>query len=92
VTRKDFCNWNRMEPSCSTKRPCPNAATGKALARLGRAISTLVPFSTLAHQSTFLLSSSGGGLPGRLATRTESRRLFYFGETPAWLGRQAIST
>ena len=48
------------------------------LARLGSVLSTLVPFTSSCHQSTFFLSSSGGGLPGRLATLTESRRPFYF--------------
>src|SRR2546430_16302234 len=48
------------------------------LARLGRSPGTLVPFPSFCHPSTFFLSSSGGGLPGRLATLTESRRPFYF--------------
>src|SRR6266536_5198213 len=48
------------------------------LARLGSSFSTLVPFTSFGHPSTLFLSSSGGGLPGRLATLTESRRPFYF--------------
>jgi hypothetical protein len=48
------------------------------LARLGGLFSTLVLFPISCQRSTFSLSSSGGGLPGRLATLTESRRPFYF--------------
>ncbi len=48
------------------------------LARLGSILGTLVPFTSFCYQSTFFLSSSGGGLPGRLATlnRVETPVLF----------------
>ena len=47
-------------------------------ARLGSILGTLVPFTSFCYQSTFFMSSSGGGLPGRLATlnRVETPVLF----------------
>ncbi len=74
---------------------CGECACLRRLRRIGMArgwetLSTLVPFSIFPYQSTFLLSSSGGGLPGRLATLTESRRLFLFLENA--LGIWRLST